>query len=128
MPLSMLRSAMVASLLIAGIACGARQTAGGERIDRNVITQAQIRERGFRTAYEAVESLKAPWLLVRPDGLSQQREVIVYLDDIRLGGIQSLKQIQSPQIILIRYFDSQTAIMRWGVDHSQGVIMVVTRN
>jgi hypothetical protein len=118
--------ALVALLLIPGMACSARQTAVGERVDRNVITQAQIREGGFRNAYEAVEALKAPWLRIRPDGLNQQREVLAYLDDIRLGGIQTLKQVLSSEIVLIRYYDSQTAIMRWGVDHSQGVIMVVT--
>jgi hypothetical protein len=128
MSLPLPRLSLIGFLVIPGIACGARQTAGGERVDRNVITQAQIREAGFRTAYEAVEILKASWLKIRPDGLSQQREVLVYLDDIRLGGIQSLKQVLSSEIVLIRYYDSQTAIMRWGVDHSQGVIMVVTRN
>jgi hypothetical protein len=121
------RFGLTALLLIPGIACSARQTAGGERADPNVITQAQIHERGVRTAYEAVETLKAPWLIVRPDGLGQEREVIVYLDNSRLGGIQTLKQIQSSQIMLIRYYDSRTAIMRWGDDHRQGVIMVVTR-
>ena len=128
MSLLLTRLALVGFLLIPGLACSARRPAGAERVDRNVITQAQIREGGFRTAYEAVESLKAPWLQIRPDGLSQQREVLVYLDNSRLGGIQSLKQVQSAQIVLIRYYDSQTAIMRWGVDHSQGVIMVVTRD
>ena len=127
MPWPFPRFALIGFLLIPGLACSARQTAGGERLDRNVITQAQVREGGFRTAYEAVEALKAPWLKIRPDGLSQQREVLVYLDDIRLGGIESLKQVQSAQIVLIRYYDPQLAMMRWGVDHSQGVIMVVTR-
>lgn len=121
------RLGLMALLLIPAIACSARQTAGGERADPTVITQAQIHERGFRTAYDAVEALKAPWLLVRPDGLGQEREVIVYLDNSRLGGVQTLKQIQSSQIMLIRYYDSRTAIMRWGDDHRQGVIMVVTR-
>lgn len=129
MSLPLPRLTLIGFLVIPGVACSARQTAGSsERVDRNVITQAQIREGGFRTAYEAVEVLKALWLKIRPDGLSQQREVLVYLDDVRLGGIQTLKQVLSSEIVLIRYYDSQTAIMRWGVDHSQGVIMVVTRN
>jgi hypothetical protein len=79
------RFALAGLLLIPGVACSARQSAG-ERADPSVITQTQIRENGFRTAWEAVETLRSRWLLVRPDGLGQEREVIVYLDDIRLGG------------------------------------------
>jgi hypothetical protein len=118
----------LAFLLLSGVACGARQNAGGQRVDRNVITPAQISEKGYRNALEAVEGLRSPWLITRPDGLGQQREVQVYLDDIRLGGIQNLRQITAPQIVLIRYIDAATAINRWGVDHGQGAIMVITRD
>ena len=122
------RSAVVGLLLISSFGCGARQTAGGARVDRNVITPDQIREKGYRNALEAVEGLRAPWLITRPDGLGQQREVQVYLDDSRLGGVQNLRQITASQIILIRYIDAATAINRWGVDHGQGAIMVITRD
>lgn len=107
--------------------CSARQGVAGSRGDRTVITSAQIQEGGFRTALEAVESLRRTWLVERPDGLTTQREVQVYLDNSRLGGIQALRQISTNDIESIRYIDAATAINRWGVDHSQGVIMVVTR-
>lgn len=118
----------LATLLLSGLACGARQNTGGQRVDRNVITQAQIREKGYRNALEAVEGLRAPWLITRPDGLGQQREVQAYLDDSRLGGVPNLRQITASQIVLIRYIDAPTAINRWGVDHGQGAIVVITRN
>ncbi len=118
-------------LFVMGIAavtgCGARQGAGSTRGDRSVITSAQIQEGGFRTALEAVEALRRTWLIERPDGLRTQREVQVYLDNSRLGGIQALRQISTSDIESIRFIDAATAINRWGVDHSQGVIMVVTR-
>jgi hypothetical protein len=114
---------LVLLLLTAG--CGARQNTG-VRVDRNLITRDQIVQNGYRTAYDAVEALRSPWLIIRPDGLTE-REVLVYLDNTRLGGIQTLRQITASQIVSIRFIDAATAINRWGVDHSQGVIMVVTR-
>jgi hypothetical protein len=114
--------------LIASVGCGARQGAStAPRAGRDVITAEQIQERGFRNAYEAVEALRAAWLVERPDGLSVQREIQVYLDNSRLGGVQMLRQISTSQIESIRYIDPATAINRWGVDHGQGVIMVVSR-
>ena len=121
------RFALVGLLLIPGLACGARQAGGGERVDRNVITQEQITANGYRSAYEAVEALRPAWLITRPDGLSAQREVQVYLDNSRLGGVETLRPIAASQVAQIRYIDAATAINRWGVEHSQGVIMVISR-
>ena len=121
------RLGVVSMLLTSGLACGARHAGGGERVDRNVITQEQITANGYRTAYEAVEALKPAWLITRPDGLATQREVQVYLDNSRLGGIETLRPIAASQVAQIRYIDAATAINRWGVDHGQGVIMVIAR-
>ena len=105
-------------LLSSGSACGARQTSTGTRTDRSVITIDQIQQGGYRNAYEAVEGLRATWLKERPDGLTMQREIQAYLDNSRLGGVQLLRQIATPQIASIRYIDAATAINRWGVDHA----------
>ena len=122
-----LRPLLLGLVLLSSVtACGARQ-ASGVRVDRSLITADQIQERGFRTAYEAVEGLRATWLKERPDGLTVQREIQVYLDNSRLGGVQMLRQISTPQIASIRFIDAATAINRWGVDHGLGVIMVISR-
>src|SRR5687767_15363671 len=117
---------VLVALILAAAGCGARQIPG-QRVDRNVITAEQISANGYRTAFDAVEALRAPWLITRPDGLNTNREVLVYLDESRLGGAETLRQMNASQIRLIRYIDAATAINRWGVDHGQGVIMVVTR-
>ena len=121
------RIVLVGMVVIHGLACGARQAGGGERVDRNVITQEQITSNAYRTAYEAVEALRPAWLITRPDGLSAQREIQVYLDNSRLGGVETLRPIAASQVAQIRYIDAATAINRWGVDHGQGVIMVISR-
>ena len=63
----------------------------------------------------------------REDGLAVQREVLVSLGKTGLGGVQTLRQISAAQILQIRYIDGATAVNRWGVEHSQGVIMVITK-
>ncbi|HZI29387.1 MAG TPA: hypothetical protein VFD64_14555 [Gemmatimonadaceae bacterium] len=121
------RQLLFVAVLTTVTGCGARQGAAGTRGDRNVITFEQLQEGGYRNALEAVEALRRTWLIERPDGLTTQREVQVYLDNSRLGGIQSLRQVSTSDIASIRYIDAATAINRWGVDHSQGVIMIETR-
>ena len=122
-----MRSLTLLSIMLLSGACASNQGATGQRADRNVITREQIQQNGYRTAYDAVEALHAPWLVTRADGLRTQREVQVYLDNTRLGGVETLRQVVAAQILRITWIDAPTAINRWGVDHSQGVIMVVTR-
>ena len=114
------------SILLLSGACASGQGATGQRVDRNVITREQVQQNSYRNAYEAVESLRPTWLVKRPDGLTVQREVLVYLDNARLGGVEALRQIAAAQILRITWIDAGTAVNRWGVDHSQGVIMVIT--
>lgn len=114
-------------LLSSGAACGARQTTTGVRTGRDIITADQIQQGGFRNAHEAVEALRATWLKERPDGLTVPRQIQVYLDNSRLGGVEMLRQISAQQIASIRYIDAATAVNRWGVDHGLGVIMVISR-
>ena len=114
-------------LLSSGTACGSRQAGTGARVDRSVITVDQIQQGGYRNAYDAVEGLRATWLKERPDGLTTQREIQVYLDNSRMGGVQMLRQIATAQIASIQFIDAATAINRWGVDHSLGVIMVISK-
>ena len=118
--------ASVAALVVS-TSCGGKQVATSPRGDRNLITIDQIQERGFRTAYEAVEGLRAQWLVARPDGLTTQREIQVYLDNSRMGGVSALRQISTTEIASIRWIDPATAINRWGVDHGQGVIQVLSK-
>ncbi|MGH7463012.1 MAG: hypothetical protein ACREMA_18555 [Longimicrobiales bacterium] len=52
---------------------------------------------------------------------------MVYIDDTRLGGVETLRSISTASISYIRYYDGVTATGRWGIDHGQGVIFVSTR-
>jgi hypothetical protein len=117
----------ILSLLVA--ACAARTPSGqGPLPDRDVLTQADLVEHHFATAYEAVQALRPNWMQVRGANtlLNPQNQVIVYLNDTRLGGVDTLKQITTPAIVTIRHLDGIAATARWGLDHGQGVILVTT--
>jgi hypothetical protein len=122
----LVRVSLVGLLLVAVDGCSAK-SGSGERTNRSVITQAQIKEHGFLNAYDAVESLRSTWLRTRgTDSMNKPTEVQVYLDDNRLGGVQTLKQVVASQIVMIQYIDGLAATARWGLDHGQGVIQIVT--
>jgi hypothetical protein len=119
------RSALL-TLLLLGTACaGHRKSDGKPRADREVITREQIRTNRFTSAWDAVEALHSIWLQTRgTDSFNSPTAVWVYLDENRLGGVQTLKDIPIANISYIRHYDGLTATGRWGVGHGQGVIYV----
>jgi hypothetical protein len=126
MPAAYLRSAIL-SLLVS--ACAARAPSNPTPLpDREMLTQADLLEHHFATAFEAVEALRPNWMQTRGANtlLTAQAQVVVYLNDTRLGGVDTLKQITTPAIVAIRHFDGRAATARWGLDHGQGVILVTT--
>ncbi len=110
-------------------ACSARAPRDpGVHLDRNLLTQEQLTENHFTTAYEAVASLRPSWLETRgTDSFTTPSQVLVYLDDSRLGGVETLRTIALANVLYIRHIDGITASGRWGLDHGQGVIQVSTR-
>ena len=124
-----MRDAALVLLFLSAAACGARSGSNsGARADRNVITQEQIRQSRFNNAYEAVQALHGNWLQARgTDSFARPSTVIVYVDDTRMGGVETLRSITTASISYIRYYDGLAATGRWGMDHGQGVIYVSTR-
>jgi hypothetical protein len=97
----------------------------GERTDRSIITQKQLVENHFLTAYDAVEALRSNWLQTRgTDSFAAPSQVRVYLDNTFLGGISTLHDIAANTVSFIRYYDGIAATGRWGLDHGAGVIFV----
>ena len=84
-------------------------------------------EHRFNNALEAVEALRSNWLQVKgTDSFSSPSQIWVYMDDTKLGGVESLRAIGVAPIVFIRHFDGVTATARWGLDHGQGVIFIST--
>lgn len=125
---NLLTRASTLALLAFSVSCATGSGGNGAAGDRNVISRAQLDEHRFTNAYEAVAALRTNWLQTRgTDSFTQPSQVLVYFDDSRLGGIETLRGIAITGISYIRYYDGVAASGRWGLDHGQGVIFVSTR-
>ena len=118
---------LVPVLLVALISsCALHRTAtDGPKANHSIITQQQLIENHFLTAYDAVEALRSNWLQTRgTDSFAAPSQVRVYLDNTFLGGTSTLRDIAANTVSFIRYFDGIAATGRWGLDHGAGVIFV----
>ncbi len=121
------RPILVLLLALISACASASSRASTAPVDRNLITHEQLREYEFRNALEAIEALRSNWLRTRgTDSFNSPTQVQVYLNDARLGGIETLRWISTPEIDYIRYYDGIAASSRWGLGHGQGVIFVST--
>ena len=143
------------SLLGGGGPPGAAPTGLRPAPGQEPITAEDIRGTRARRLSDVIRQLRPQWLTVRgvdvlpPDSLRRSpgdsagtalgsspyigndpRSVPgprVYLDDVLLGGIQDLDEIEPNSIALIEYVDPRHAMMRWGVGNNDGAIRLVTQ-
>ncbi|HEU0076698.1 MAG TPA: hypothetical protein VFQ76_03555 [Longimicrobiaceae bacterium] len=123
----LLASLVLLLALCAACAPSGTRSASGPRADRNLLTAEQLRESGYINVYQAVEALRSNWLRSKgTDSFTNPTQVQVYLDNNQLGGVETLRAINTNQIAWVRYYDGLTASGRWGLGHGQGVIFVST--
>jgi hypothetical protein len=112
-------------------ACASRgsapPSARRSRGDRNVLTRELMVKDRFSNVYDAVQALRSQWLRPRgPESFLLPLVVWVYLDDNRLGTVETLRSIQPSLVTSVRFYDGPSATGRWGVGHGAGVIHVST--
>lgn len=96
---------------------------GGDTMSREEILDAN---RG--TLYEVVELLRPHWLRMRSDqSVNRPGGIVVYMDDVRFGDLDSLRNMLAREIFEIRRYSATAASQRWGPGHSDGVLEVRTR-
>lgn len=113
-------------------ACGGPVTPPGARPapreSATLLTEEQIQRAQYQNAYELVLALRSNWLRPRgTDSLTRPGQVLVYRDQIRIGGVESLRSMATMDIVSIQFIDGISAAARWGLDHGNGVIAVTTR-
>jgi len=114
--------------LLFGSACATSKTSSKAATDHLLITRAQMQEHNFTNAYDAVAALHSNWLQKRgTDSFLTPGEVLVYFDETKLGGIETLRSLTSSSFQFIRFYDGIAATNRWGVGHGNGVIYVSSR-
>jgi hypothetical protein len=117
-------------LLTMGCASASSNGNGEYRRELNRITAEEISDRQFSDAYELVSVIRPNWLRTRgPQSLSdpQAGQVLVYLDGIRAGGAQFLRNLSATRVAYLEYLPPALAASRYGTDHDGGVILVSSR-
>lgn len=120
---------LLAITLIVLSACASAASQQDERRfrDRALLTHEELNAVGYQNAYHAVETLRSHWL--RPRGVDSPNtpgQVYVFLNNARLGGVETLRAFSTGEITYIRFYDAASAGARWGRDLTHGVIFVST--
>src|SRR5687767_736033 len=121
----LLASITIAFLLTAGGCAttggtGAGTGSSGQKSSSTRITKAEINATSASTAYDVISQLHPDWL--RPPksgmagalgasqsgstGVAAAAVVMVYLDGVRLGGIDQLRSLTAASVMSIEYADS----------------------
>jgi hypothetical protein len=126
-------------LVAAMVALTACASGGGgataARQNPNLISMEEIVESSASNAYEVIQRLRPNFLRTRgavhgtPGATNavEMVDLVVYLNENRLGGSDQLRQISTTDIKEIRYFNSSEATTKWGTGHSGGAIQIVSR-
>lgn len=126
------RSVLVLLILTGLSACSTskpQDTASSSR-DPDLITRAEIEQATtYNSAYAIVEHLRPFWLRKRGSQTFDNTDyIVVYVDGSRMGGPPQLRYVNTSIVEEIRHLDAREANMRYGTGHSQGAILVSTRN
>lgn len=113
-----------------GAAAPAAATGATSRRQGNVITSEEIAKSSGSTALDVVRQLRSQWLITR--GVAGANDpgaggIMVYVDGVRRGGLESLEQIGVEQLGQIRFLDANNATTRYGTGHPNGAIEITTK-
>lgn len=140
-------AAAIAALAIGGSlaaprAVSAQATAGQdtaakakppEKVKRggaNYINEAEIAAVSEENAYDIIQRLRPNMLRARGSSASTEGEgggIVVYFDEARYGGLESLRNISRTQIKDIRFLSGPDATQRYGTGVPAGAIVVSSR-
>ena len=129
------RRVLVAATMALTACASSGSGASAAKQNPNVISMEEIVESSASNAYEVIQRLRPNFLRTRgavhgtPGATNavEMVDLVVYLNENRLGGSDQLRQISTTDIKEIRYFNSSEATTKWGTGHSAGAIQVVSR-
>ncbi|MGI8618821.1 MAG: hypothetical protein ACR2L6_06985 [Gemmatimonadaceae bacterium] len=136
------------SLLLVLALAGVQATAGAQEKpktlqDRNRIATDEVRAQPPGTVYQLVRTRRAHWLATRglhtmqtreatafdgePTTEALQPEIIVYVENSRVGSQESLRSIHTDEVDSLEYLNAQAATQRFGTGHPHGAILIRRR-
>ena len=137
--MKILSSALV--LVLAAVSLGACASSSGgaaatqqssrPRPSRDVITAEELASIDAQTALQAVQRLRPNFLQTRGGASMSITQgpvnVVVYVDQTRMGGPNTLSQIPVTEIREIPYLNATDATQRYGTGHGAGAIIVTRK-
>ncbi|HEV2149661.1 MAG TPA: hypothetical protein VGR37_19835 [Longimicrobiaceae bacterium] len=132
-----LSRALVLGLALAATACASSpgnvarpaNASAARGSSSNVITHEEIVATGAANALEIVRSLRPAWLRTRGSQSLRRDDddnLVVYLNNARLGPPAALQQVAAADVGTIRFFNAAAANYRFGPGHSHGAIQVIS--
>lgn len=112
--------------LTSAIGCASAASSGSRR-DPNLITEQDIAGVPVTNAYEAVERLRPLFLRSRGKtsiNTPNTQYPMVYVDGVRYGDLNSLRNILAIHVLEIRSYNGAEAGARFGLQNTAGVIEV----
>jgi hypothetical protein len=101
------------------------------RGSRDRITAEELATIDVQNALQAVQRLRPAFLQTRggaSSSISQgPQDVVVYVDQTRMGGPSTLSQIPITDVKEIQYLNGTDATQRFGTGHGSGAIIVVRK-
>jgi hypothetical protein len=125
------RLAALAALLVVTAACASSQTEARRttgRRDARLLTAEEIKSSSASNLFDVIRSHRPEWLIKRGQtSINLEGDIVVYVDNVSLGGPESLKGIDVHSVQVVRFLNASEAQMRYGVGHMHGAIVVTTR-
>jgi outer membrane receptor for ferrienterochelin and colicin len=110
------------------VACATTTQQSPSRQSRNVLTAEDFQDQAERNLYDLLARRRPHWL--RPQGVNLATgtsPVVVYVNNVRFGGVEALVDITLDQVERVRFVDGTDAATRYGMNTDGGVIEVTTR-
>lgn len=96
--------------------------------DRNKISTEEIRASSASNAYDLVRTLRPAWLRTRGYSslveMSTGPEIKVYVEGVRQGNQEALRNISLHDVASLEFLDSNSATQRYGRDNTHGAIVI----
>jgi hypothetical protein len=120
-------------LVLLGTACAPRPAGPSptSAADPRMIGLPEIQDaiaHNYGNAYQLISSRRSEWLIAKPTGVRGQMLLpTVWMDRMRLGGIETLRTVPLASLIAIQLLTPSEAQSRLGLDNVAGAIVLVTQ-
>ena len=115
----------VAAAIVLATACASQARSSGGI--RNLVTSAELSRVGDVNLLDALRQLRPTFLQGRNNmpGVQGVAAVQVYVDGLRMEGLDYLRQIMARNVKEVRFLEPQQANARFGGNNNGGALVVV---